>query len=291
MRSAFGACAGKLIGIPVVGAPPDPDGHQRYVIEMDIAPHSSLCKDFVFKYYDAAGNAVSYVRDGSSNLKSTCEAFRQRKGTSFEAWVASRAEWRRQFDLLDKRNEVEARLREKEAELAGLEERKAEAVRKVEEDYVEELRSVLRRIDDEAKKKAGCTDTEQLAKLLKYDLNAAREALELGPRERSLVAAADVAQRVFPQARVATNGQDNDRFLTCVVEELVALSKYVIIFRTVQVYFVVLKILARSTTSSTRFPRPPSGSSETRSPTCSSSLSPKRNESFGTYSSSFLRRF
>ncbi len=89
MREAFSACVGSIVAVPVEGVP---GRRPRYVFEVDIAPHSSLCREHVFYYCDPEGKAVAYMRDGSSNVKSS--SYRDKKGNVvFEGLVGDRIRW------------------------------------------------------------------------------------------------------------------------------------------------------------------------------------------------------
>ena len=49
MRMAFGACVGPIHAIPVVGDDSG-GGYERYVLEVDVTPHSAICGDLRFSY-------------------------------------------------------------------------------------------------------------------------------------------------------------------------------------------------------------------------------------------------
>ncbi len=103
MRTAFGTCIGHLIPIPVEGYP----GGNRYVLELDITPHSAACGDEIFSFCDFNGNIVSYIRDGCANFKSTNGSFRDRNGAeqNFKATVRRRIEQRKIADGYAAKNE------------------------------------------------------------------------------------------------------------------------------------------------------------------------------------------
>ena len=51
MKVAFGECVGPIRAVPVRGSP-----DKRFVLEVDITPHSAICKDIVFAYTDLKDN-------------------------------------------------------------------------------------------------------------------------------------------------------------------------------------------------------------------------------------------
>ncbi len=89
MRNAFGTCVSNIVAVPVTDVPDD--SMPRYVLEVDIIPHSAICDDLVFSYMEDR-RVRTIVRMGSSSIST--EGIKD-----FENEVRKRAEWRRQAEL------------------------------------------------------------------------------------------------------------------------------------------------------------------------------------------------
>ncbi len=98
MRTAFSQCVGKIIAIPVDGAPPTAKG-SYYVLEIDICPRYIFTEDMTFYFCNSEGKVISYIRNRASNIQSTDPSFKLNNATPFEDMVEQSSKWRKDEDL------------------------------------------------------------------------------------------------------------------------------------------------------------------------------------------------
>ncbi len=168
MRLAFGTCVGGIVAVPVEGAP---DAEmQRYVLEIDIAPRASVCGRLIFSFCNSNGKAVSYIRDGSSNIESS--QYQEKKGAkmTYEETVLERAELREKTDLKEKKKELLE-------SIAKLESEEGHLLRSAERKLLDEFRKIVKEIDDELKK-IKAEEAEELEELKEKEMKQKNEERE-----------------------------------------------------------------------------------------------------------------
>ena len=180
MRWAFGQCVSELHPVRVHSD----DGKERYVLEVEIRPQADIIGDMVFSYCNAEGKAVKCIREGISNVFSTNEKFKNKRGqptTAFEQAVTTCREIRRQEELRERRDDVEARLQAlaKEKETVS---KKGAQDRAHHEAVAARLRGLMRDMDgilESAKGGVPIAECKKFDAMLKTDLDkivsAARE--------------------------------------------------------------------------------------------------------------------
>ncbi len=115
MRQAFADCIGQFIAVPVEGIE-SAEEYQRYVIEIDITPRATVCKEFIFEYCDSKGATQCYIREGSSNIRR--DKYKDKKGNkTFEEVVNERAGWKAGTELTEKRDVLQKRVDQLEAKV------------------------------------------------------------------------------------------------------------------------------------------------------------------------------
>ncbi len=195
MRSAFGRCVGDLVAIPVKGHP-DEATVQRYVIEVDITPHSYICKKTIFEYRDIFNirkqeRPVRYMRVGDANLID--DATEEKDGKNFgkkefAKTVKTNAKLRGQADMVKKRGELKQEVERMESQETQL---RNEVV-------LDRLRAMVTHV--EGKIATGGALGEEEYELLEGQVKHGRDFLRSDDHMRSLDAIGEAAALAWPSA-------------------------------------------------------------------------------------------
>ncbi len=190
MRTAFGTCVGSIVAVPVEGVPGETP---RYVLEVDITPHSTICQDHVFYYCDFSGNIVSYIREGSSNVKDS--NYKDKKGESaYEEFVKDRIEWRKTVDMVNKKKEMEE-------ELVQLEQRRGDVISAIEQNHICELKKIVKTVDDHLEKKQSLS-FEEICAILNFKFDPVK-GMEIAANDE-VAALGDITTKAWPESKVLT---------------------------------------------------------------------------------------
>ena len=102
MREDFGKCVSQIHAVPVIG-----NWFHRlwplYVLEVDVRPSASICKNKVYVYGEA-GEVKSYMRKGSSNFKQPGDETGKKE---FYSQVQKNADTRRDAELNERKKCLE----------------------------------------------------------------------------------------------------------------------------------------------------------------------------------------